>query len=85
MTAMQVIVALAMNDGNHVMARTSDIPFHVLETTYEQYLRFASLVTANDCITDAIEAQPIFLYCSFDPDTRYGTVDGQMFGTNDYV
>lgn len=48
---MAVIVAQAMNHGNHVMARTSDIPFHVLETTYEQYLRLASLVTANDCIT----------------------------------
>lgn len=35
---MAVIVAQAMNHGNHVMARTSDIPFHVLETTYEQYL-----------------------------------------------
>ena len=43
---MAVIVAQAMNHGNHVMARTSDIPFHVLETTYEQYLRLASLLTA---------------------------------------
>ena len=31
---MAVIVAQAMNHGNHVMARTSDIPFHVLETLY---------------------------------------------------
>ena len=51
---MAVIVAQTMNHGNHVMARTSDIPFHVLETTYEQYLRLASLVMANDCITNAI-------------------------------
>ncbi len=28
-----VIVAKAMNHGNHVMARTCDIPFDVLETT----------------------------------------------------
>ena len=77
---MAVIVAQAMNHGNHVMARTSDIPFHVLETTYEQYLRLASLVTANDCITDAIEALPIFPHYSFDPETLYGAVDGQKFG-----
>ncbi len=77
---MEVIVAQAMNHGNHVMARTSDIPFHVLETTYEQYLRLASLVTANDCITDAIEALPIFPHYSFDPETLYGAVDGQKFG-----
>lgn len=77
---MAVIVEQAMNHGNHVMARTSDIPFHVLETTYEQYLRLASLLTANDCITDAIEALPVFPLYSFDPETLYGAVDGQKFG-----
>jgi hypothetical protein len=29
--------------GNLVMSRTSDIPYHVLEATYQQYLRQASL------------------------------------------
>ncbi|EMQ2878835.1 Tn3 family transposase [Vibrio navarrensis] len=77
---MAVIVAQAMNHGNHVMARTSDIPFHVLETTYEQYLRQASLVSANDCITDAIASLPIFPHYSFDPETLYGAVDGQKLG-----
>ena len=38
---MAVIIAQAMNHGNQVMARTSDIPYHVLETTYQQYLRQA--------------------------------------------
>jgi hypothetical protein len=40
---MAVIIAQAMNHGNKVMARTSDIPYHMLETTYQQYLRQASL------------------------------------------
>uniref|UniRef100_UPI000BE428F8 Tn3 family transposase n=1 Tax=Escherichia coli TaxID=562 RepID=UPI000BE428F8 len=75
-----VIVAQAMNHGNHVMARTSDIPYHVLESTYEQYLRQASLLAANDCITDAIEKLPVFPLYSFEPDTLYGAVDGQKFG-----
>lgn len=68
---MAVIVAKAMNHGHHVMARNSDIPFHVLETTYEQYLRLASLLTANDCITDILQELPIFTLYSFDPETLY--------------
>jgi hypothetical protein len=66
-----------MNHGNHVMARISDIPFPVLETTYEQYLHLVSLLTANDCITDAIETLTVFPLYSFDPETLYGAVDGQ--------
>jgi hypothetical protein len=77
---MAVIIAQAMNHGNKVMARTSDIPYHVLETTYQQYLRQASLQVANDRISNAIAALPIFQYYSFDLDTLYGAVDGQKLG-----
>ena len=77
---MAVIIAQAMNHGNQVMARTSDIPYHVLETTYQQYLRLASLQAANDCISNAIAALPIFPCYSFDPGTLHGAVDGQKFG-----
>ena len=57
-----------MNHGNLVMARTSDIPYHVLENTYQQYLRQTTLHTANDRISNAIAALPIFPYYSFDLD-----------------
>ncbi len=77
---MAVIIAQAMNHGNQVMARTSDIPYHMLETTYQQYLRQASLQAANDRISNAIAALPIFPYYSFDLDALYGAVDGQKFG-----
>ncbi|UDI81674.1 transposase Tn3 family protein [Xanthomonas citri pv. mangiferaeindicae] len=77
---MAVIIAQAMNHGNQVMARTSDIPYHVLESTYQQYLRHATLHTANDCISNAIAQLPIFPYYSFDLNTLYGAVDGQKFG-----
>ena len=77
---MAVIIAQAMNHGNQVMARTSDIPYHVLETTYQQYLRQASLQAANDRISNAIAALPIFPHYSFDLDSLYGAVDGQKFG-----
>lgn len=55
-----IIVALAMNHGNQVMAQFSNITFHLLETTYEQYLCMASLFTSHDCIIDTIEVLPIF-------------------------
>jgi Tn3 transposase DDE domain len=77
---MAVIIAQAMNHGNQVMARTSDIPYHVLASTYQQYLRQASLQAANDRISNAIAALPIFPHYSFDLDTLYGAVDGQKFG-----
>ena len=77
---MAVIIAQAMNHGHHVMARTSDIPYHVLESTAQQYLRQASLVAANDRISNAIAALPIFPHYSFALDALYGAVDGQKFG-----
>jgi len=77
---MAVIIAQAMNHGNLVMSRTSDIPYHVLETTQQQYLRQASLQAANDRISNAIAALPIFPHYSFDLDVLYGAVDGQKFG-----
>ena len=75
-----VIIAQAMNHGNLVMARTSDIPYHILEATYQQYLRQASLQAANDRISNAIAALPIFPHYSFALDALYGSVDGQKFG-----
>jgi TnpA family transposase len=77
---MAVIIAQAMNHGNVVMARTSDIPYHVLEATYQQYLRQASLHAAIDRISNAIKALPIFPHYAFDLDALYGAVDGQKFG-----
>ena len=77
---MAVIIAQAMNHGNLVMAKTSDIAYHLLETTYQQYLRQASLQAANDRISNGIAELPIFPHYSFGLDTLYGSVDGQKFG-----
>jgi hypothetical protein len=77
---MAVIIAQAMNHGNLVMAHTSDIPYHVLETSYQQYFRQASLQAANDRISNAIAELPIFPYYSFDLETLYAAVDGQKLG-----
>jgi TnpA family transposase len=75
-----VIAAQAMNHGNLSMSRTSDIPYHVLEATYQQYLRLQTLQAANDHISNAIADLPIFPHYSFDQETLYGAVDGQKFG-----
>lgn len=74
-----VIAAQAMNHGNHSMSHTSDIPYHVLESTYQQYLRQQTLQAANDRISNAIAELPIFPHYSFDLETLYGAVDGQKF------
>jgi TnpA family transposase len=75
-----VIAAQAMNHGNLSMSRTSDIPYHVLESNYQQYLRQQTLQEANDRISNAIAQLPIFAHYSFDLKTLYGAVDGQKFG-----
>ncbi len=79
-SVMAVVIAQAMNHGNLVMAKTSDIAYHVLETTYQQHLRQASLQAANDQISNGIAALPIFSHYSFEINTLYGSVDGQKFG-----
>jgi TnpA family transposase len=76
---MAVIVAQAMNHGNLLMSRTSDIPYHVLETIYQQYLRLATLQAANDRLSNAIAELPIFPHYTFDLEALYGAVDGQKF------
>jgi len=76
---MAVIMAQALNHGNLALARTSDIPYHVLHTTYLQYLRQSSLKAANDRVSNAIKALPIFPYYSFDLGSLYAAVDGQKF------
>lgn len=63
----------------HKMAQTSDIPYHVLETTYQQYLRRSTLKAGNDLISNAIAGLSIFPHYSIDLDVLYGSVDGQKF------
>jgi TnpA family transposase len=76
---MAVIIAQAMNHGNFKMAETCDIPYHVLEATHQQHLRPATLIDANNKISNFIATLPIFPYYSIDMDVLYGSVDGQKF------
>jgi hypothetical protein len=74
---MAVIIAQALNHGNLSMAETSDIPYHVLEATYQQYLRLSTLQASNDRISNFISELSIFPYYSFGLEQLYGSVDGQ--------
>jgi len=76
---MAVIMAQAMNHGNLTMSRTSDIPYHVLNDAYEQYLRLSSLKAACDSISDGIKTLPVFPYYSLELGELYAAVDGQKF------
>ncbi len=76
---MAVIIAQALNHGNLSMAETSDIPYHILEATYQQYLRLSTLQAANDRISNFIAGLSIFPHYSFGLDALYGSVDGQKF------
>lgn len=76
---MAVIIAQAMNHGNFKMAETCDIPYHVLEATHQQHLRPATLIEANNKVSNFIATRPIFPYYSIDMDVLYGSVDGQKF------
>jgi len=74
---MAVIIAQALNHGNLSMGETSDIPYHVLEATYQQYLRLSTLKASNDRISNFISELSIFPYYSFGLESLYGSVDGQ--------
>ena len=74
---MAVILAQALNHGNLSMSETSDIPYHVLEATYQQYLRLSTLKASNDRISHFISELSIFPYYSFGLEQLYGSVDGQ--------
>jgi TnpA family transposase len=80
---MAVILAQAMNHGNLGMSETSDIPYHTLEATHQQYLRLSTLKKANDRISNFIAGLAIFPHYSFDLEVLYGSVDGQKFESAD--
>ena len=75
-----ILISQATNIGNHKMSQTSDISYHVLESTYQQYMRLSTLKNAHDKIANAISLLPVFPYYTFDLDELlYGALDGQKF------
>jgi TnpA family transposase len=73
------LMAQANCVGNHKMAKISDIHYHKLESTYQQYIRLATLRKSNDILTNAISLLPIFPHYNFDSNVLFGSFDGQKF------
>ena len=71
-----VMISQATNIGNHKMAQTSDCIYHILESTYKQYMRLATLKKANEIIANNITRLSIFPHYTFDLNILYGAVDG---------
>lgn len=74
-----VIMAQALNHGNLNMSEISDIPYHVLQDTYQSYVRLATLKNANDLISNDIADMPIFPHYSIELNILYAGVDGQKY------
>jgi Transposase and inactivated derivatives, TnpA family len=73
------LLSQATGVGSHKMAQTSDISYHVLDTTCQQYLRLATLIKSHDCIANKIKNLSIFPHYTFDMDILYGSTDGQKY------
>lgn len=74
-----VLMSNAANIGHYKMAQTSDIPYHKLESTYQQYMRLSTLREANNILVNKIALLPVFPYYTFDEDVLFGSLDGQKF------
>jgi TnpA family transposase len=76
-----VITALATNHTLGRMGMICDIPYHILDTISQQYVRRATLEAANDCISNATAKLLAFMHHKIDG-VLYGSVDGQKYGTD---
>jgi len=74
-----VIIAQAFNNGNHKMAKISNIAYEFLLDVYQSRFRLQNLKNANDKISDDIAKMPIFPDYSLGLTILFGGVDGQKF------
>jgi len=74
------LIAWATNMGLGRMGEISDINFDTLTSTSENFLRLETLKAANDCISNAIAAVPIFRHYDI-AGMVHSSSDGQKFET----
>jgi TnpA family transposase len=75
------LTAWGSNMGLGRMSGISDISYQELVTTSQNFLRSETLKEANDLISNAIKALPIFEYFSLD-NQLHSSSDGQKFETS---
>ena len=74
------IVAWATNMGLGKMGEISDIGYHTLSATSDNFIRLETLREANDRICNIIAELPIFRHYDID-ETIHSSSDGQKFET----
>lgn len=75
------IMALATNHGLKRMAEISDLNYHELVGTTNNYLRVETLREANDQIVNATAQLPMYEHFHIQPDTLHSSSDGQKYET----
>ena len=79
-TLIAVILAWGTNMGLGRMAETSDISYHALAATSDNFLRLETLQKANDVVVNGIAQLPIFQSYQLG-DAVHSSSDGQKFET----
>ncbi len=74
------IMAWETNMGLGKMGEVSDIPYHILSATSDNFIRLETLREANDRVSNAIAELPIFRYYDIGA-TLHSSSDGQKFET----
>ena len=79
-TMIACLMAWASNMGLGRMGENSDIGYHALSTTSDNWIRLETLKGANDRVSHAIAALPIFRHYDIDS-VLHSSSDGQRFET----
>lgn len=74
------LIAWGTNMGLGKMGELSDIGYHTLSTTSDNFIRLETLREANDRVSNAIAGLPIFAYYDIG-ETLHSSSDGQKFET----
>lgn len=77
--AIACIVANGTRFGIFQMARLCNIPYDQLNRTQNGHIRVETLRNANDIVSDAIAALPIFKHYNIQEDIIHASADGQKF------
>jgi len=73
------ILANGTNYGLYKMANISDRSMGKLRSVDDSYVRYETLKTSNDQVSNAIATLPIFAYYHVDDNQLFSSIDGQKF------
>ncbi|MEL7495561.1 MAG: Tn3 family transposase [Cyanobacteria bacterium J06554_11] len=80
-TLMAALIAWGTNMGLGRMGQTSDLDYHSLATTSDNFIRLETLRAANDLVSNATAELPMFHHYDVD-NVVHSSSDGQKFETS---